>query len=221
MRLKFNLKRFRFEKFKTYPAFLFGNLGALSIIDDTTLLRRNIFTDLILDSFALLLIDNLALSFSSSCTLLLFNRATLVFKRGAALLVILSPAFLFMNSFGNSSWHTDTLQLRNTVTLLILDGATLLPGVLGSLAILLVFKTTLLSRDRLLDRSLRNLALTFLDISTNGVRNVATFFLGDRFICGLRNLVTNLFRNLSTNRFWRSYSLNRWRIELKRKVKEG
>ena len=90
MRLKFNLKRFRFEKFKTYPAFLFGNLGALSIIDDTTLLRRNIFTDLILNSLTLLLVDNLALSLSSRCALLFLNRVTSILESVTALLIVFS-----------------------------------------------------------------------------------------------------------------------------------
>ena len=92
MRLKFNLKRFRFrfEKFKTYPTFLFGNLGALSIIDDTTLLRRNIFTDLILNSLTLLLVDYLTLSLSSRCALLFLYRVTSILESVAALLVVFS-----------------------------------------------------------------------------------------------------------------------------------
>jgi len=203
------------------PAFLLWHLRALPITNNTTLLGRHVLTDLILNGLALLLVDNLTLSFSSGSTFLLIDRTALVFKRGATLLIILRPTFLFMNSFGDSPWHTDTLQLRNTVTLLILDGATLLPGVLSSLAILLVFKTTLLSGDRLLDRSLRNLALSLLNISTNGVRNVAAFFLGNRFVRSLGNLVANLFWNLSTHRFRGSHSLNRWRIKLRRQITEG
>merc|ERR1712235_65741 len=72
------------------PAFLFRNLGALSIIDDTTLLRRNIFTDLIMNSLTLLLVDNLALSLSSRCALLFLNRVTSILESVTALLIVFS-----------------------------------------------------------------------------------------------------------------------------------
>jgi len=174
----------------------------LPVTDNTTLLGRNILTDLILDGLTLLLIDNLALSFSSSCAFLFINRAALVLIRGCALLVLLSPALLFMNSLRDNSWNTDTLQLRDVVTFLFLYSAALLPGVLSSLAIFPILDPTLLTRDRLLNRSLGNLTLALLDISTDGVRNISTLLLGDGLIGSLGDLVAHLLGNLSTDWFW-------------------
>ena len=146
----------------TYPAFLFRNLGALPVTDNPTLLWRNLLADLILDSFALFLIDHLALSLSIRCTLLLIDRIALVLEWSTAFLIILRWALLFMNGFMDSSRHTDTLQLGNRVALLILNSGTLLPGILSCLALFLVLKSAFLSGDRLLDRSLRDLAFALL-----------------------------------------------------------
>merc|ERR1719474_463835 len=167
-----------------------------------TLLGRNILTDLVLDSLTLLLINNLTLSFSSSCTFLFINRAALVLIRGCALMVLFSSALFLMDSLRDSSWNTDTLQLRYIVTFLILHSATLLPGVLSSLTFLPILDPTLLTRDRLLNRSLGNLTFALLDISTDSVRNISTLLLGDRLIGSLGDLITHLLGNLSTDRFW-------------------
>merc|ERR1719342_325946 len=164
------------------PAFLFWDLGALSFIDDAALLGRNVLTNLFLNSVALFLIDNLALCFSICCAFLLINWTALVFKRGTAFLVILRRALFFMDSLSNSSGHADTFQLWNIVTLLVLNGAALLPGVLCSLTILSVLESTLLPGDRLLNRSLGDLTFALLDISTHSIRDFATLLLGDRFI---------------------------------------
>ena len=172
----------RIEKRLTYPAFLLWDLGALSFIDDAALLGRNVLTNLFLNSVALFLIDNLALCFSICCAFLLINWAALVVKRGTALLVVLGRALFFMDSLSNSSRHADTFQLWNIVTLLILYGAALLPGVLCSLTILPVLESTLLPGDRLLNRSLGDLTFALLDIGTHSVRNFATLLLGNRFI---------------------------------------
>merc|ERR1719342_1075611 len=112
-----------------------------------------------------------------------------------------------MDSLLNSSWNTDTFQLRDVVALLILNGATLLPGILSSLTVLSGLSSTLPPRDRLLNSPLGDLTPTLLDISANSIRNIATILLGNRLICGLGNLVANLFRNLSA--YWlRSSSCN-------------
>jgi len=71
------------------PAFLLWDLGALSVTDDTTLLGRNIFANLILNSAALLLLDHLTLSLCIGCTFFLVNRAALVLEGGTALLIVL------------------------------------------------------------------------------------------------------------------------------------
>merc|ERR1712198_790018 len=133
---------------RNIPALLLWDLRALSFVDNITLLGRNILTNLILDSLAHFLIDNLALGFSICSALLLIDRTTLIFKRGAALL----------------------------------------PGVLCSLTVLPVLETTLFARDRFLNRSLGDLTLPLLNISTNGVGNIATLLLGDGLIRSLGNL---------------------------------
>ena len=158
------------------------DLRALSVINNTTLLGRNVLTDLFLDSIALFFIDNFTLGFSICGALLFINRTALVFKRGTTLLIILSRALFFMDSLSNSSGHADTFQLWNIVTLLVLNGAALFPGVLCSLTILPVLESTLIPGDRLLNRSLRDLTFALLDISTHSVRNFATLLLGNRFI---------------------------------------
>jgi len=202
---------------RNIPALLLWDLRALSFVDYITLLGRNILTNLFLDSLALFLVDNLTLGFGICSALLLINRTTLIFKRGTALLIILSGALFFMDSLRNSPWNADTFQLWNIVTLLILNVAALLPGVLRSLTVLPVLESTLLPGDRLLYRSLRDLTLPFLNISTNGVGNIAALLLGDGLIRSLWNLVTDFLGNLSTNWFWRrSCSLDGRRVKLKR-----
>merc|ERR1719300_1526748 len=151
--------------------------------------------------------------------LLLIDRTTLIFKRGAALLIILSGALFFMDSLRNSSGNADTFQLWNIVALLILNGAALLPGVLCGLTALPVLETTLFARDRFLNRSLGDLTLPLLNISTNGVGNIATLLLGDGLLRSLGNLITDFLGNLSTNWFWRrSCSLDGRRVKLKRQL---
>merc|ERR1719300_653746 len=113
-----------------------------------------------------------------------------------------------MDSLLDSSWNTDALQLRDTITLLILDGATLFPGILSSFTILSVLNPTLLPRGSLLNGSLGDLTLTLLNIGTNCIRNITALFLCYRFIGGLGNLIANLLRNLSANWF-RSSSWSR------------
>jgi len=205
---------------RNIPAFLLWDLGALSFIDDAALLGRNVLTNLFLNSVALFLIDNLALCFSICSAFLLVNWTALVFKRGTTLLVIFGRALFFMDSLSDSSGHADTFQLWNIVTLLILNGAALLPGVLCSLTILPVLESTLLPGDRLLNRSLGDLTFALLDISTNSVRNLATLLLGNRFIGGLRHLVADFLGNLSANWFW-TCSLNGRRVKLKRQLREN
>merc|ERR1719516_447222 len=72
---------------RNIPALLFRDFRALSVTDNTTLLRWNILADLILNSGALLLIDNFTCSLSSRCTLLLHDGRTLVLIPGGALLI--------------------------------------------------------------------------------------------------------------------------------------
>merc|ERR1719342_823019 len=109
-----------------------------------------------------------------------------------------------MNSLLDSSRHTDTLQLRDVVTLLILNRTTPLPGILNSLTVLSGLGSALSSRNSLLNSFLGNLTLALLDISTNGIGNTATILLGYRLICGPWNLITHLFWNLLTYWFWSS-----------------
>merc|ERR1711973_754986 len=78
-------------------------------------------------------------------------------------------AFLLMNSLSDGSWNADTLQLRDVVTLLILNCVTLLPRILSCFAVFSELKSTLLARNGLLDRPLGDLTFSFLNISTNSV----------------------------------------------------
>jgi len=127
-----------------------------------------------------------------------------------------------MNSLMNSSWHIDALQLRNIVTLLILNGGTLFPGILSSLALFPVLNTAILARDSLLNRPLSDLTLALLNVGTDGIGYISAFLLGDRFVGCLWDLVANLLGNLTTDWLRGRWSpLNRRRIELKGQVGEG
>jgi len=104
-----------------------------------------------------------------------------------------------MDSLMNSSWNIDALQLGNVVTLLILNSGTLLPGILSSLALFPVLNTAFLARDSLLDRPLSDLTLALLNVSTDGIRYISAFLLGDRFVGCPWDLVANFFGNLTTD----------------------
>ena len=188
----------------THPAFLFWDLRALSFRHNTTLLWGNVFTDLILDSLALLLIDNITLRLSVGGALLLHHGLTFILIPCGTLLIILSRALLLMNSFLNSSWDIDTLQLWDIVALLILNSVALLPGVLSSLTVLPVLDPALLTGDWILNRSLSDLTLTLLDISTDGIWNITALLPGDRLIGSLGNLVAHFLGDLSAYWLWGS-----------------
>ena len=93
---------------------------------------------------------------------------------------------------------------------------------LSSFAVFSELKSTLLTRNSLLDRPLGDLTFSFLNISTNSVWDIATLFLGHRLVCGLRDLVAHFLGNLSTYRFWWwSCPLNWRRVELKGQIRKG
>merc|ERR1719462_629302 len=213
------------------PAFFGSDITALLLVVDLladlscygiTFLAIDSFAFLAVDSLTLLLVDYLTLSLSPRCALLFLNWVTSILESVATLLVVFSRAFLLMNSLSDSSWNADTLQLRDVVTLLILNCVTLLPYVLSSFAVFSELKSTLLTRNSLLDRPLGDLTFSFLNISTNSVWDVATLFLGHRLVCGLRDLVAHFLGNLSTYRFWWwSCPLNWRRVELKGQIRKG
>jgi len=181
------------------PALLFGNQRTFPLIDDTALLRGNIFTDFILDSFALHLIDHLALGLGPSCTLFLHDGGALLLIPGATFLVELIGALLFMDGLLDSSWQVDAFYLGDRVTFLLEFLLASLLDVIGSLAILLVLKAALLAGDSLLDRLLGDLALALLDISTHGVGDIMALPPGDGVIHGLGHLLTDLLGDLAAN----------------------
>ena len=158
---------------------LLGNLVTLSVIDNSALLGGNILTDLVLDSVASPLIDHITLSNSVGGALLLHDRFTLGLIPGAALLIILCGAFLFMDSLLDSSGHIDTFQLWYIVADLILFSVALLPGVLSSFTVLAVLEFALLARHCLLNRSLGDLTLSLLDIRADLVSNIMALLPGD------------------------------------------
>ena len=82
--------------------------------------------------------------------------------------------------------------------------AALLLDVIGSLAILLVLKAALLARDGFLDRSLGDLTLALLDISTHGVGDIMALPPGDGVIHGLGNLLTDFLGDLAAHGLRRS-----------------
>jgi len=181
------------------PAFLLGNQGTLPLVHNAALLGGNIFTDLVLDGLTLPLIDNLALGLGPGGALLLRDGGALLVVPGAALLVKLSGAFLFMDGLLDRSGQVDALDLRNVVALLSKLLATLLLDVIGSLAVLAILQTALLTGDRLLDWPLGDLALALLEISADGVGDIMALPPGDGVVCGFRDLLTDLLGHLAAH----------------------
>merc|ERR1719342_1272884 len=106
-----------------------------------------------------------------------------------------------MDSLLDSSWNVNTLQLRDIITLLILNSATLLPSVLSGLAVLSVLNPALFTGDRFLNRSLSDLTLTLFNIGTDSIWNITALLPGDRFICSPWNLIAHFLWNLTANWF--------------------
>jgi len=102
----------------------------------------------------------------------------------------------------DSSGDVDTLHLRNTVALLSKLLATLLLDVVSSLAVLAVLEAALLAGDRLLYRSLRDLALPLLEISADGVGDIMALPPGDGVVDGLGNLLAHLLGHLAAHGLW-------------------
>ena len=104
-----------------------------------------------------------------------------------------------MNSLLDSPGDIDTLHLGDVVTLLLVLLLAALLDVIGSLTVLAVLEAALLTGDRLLDRSLGDLALTLLDISADGISDIMTLPPGDGVVDGLGNLLTHLLRDLAAH----------------------
>ena len=92
------------------------------LIDHRTLLLRNFLTDLVLDSVALPLIDDLALGHGVGGAFLLGHGLALGLEPGRAGLASLGGARFLMESFLDGSWHIDALQFLGIETLLLLHG---------------------------------------------------------------------------------------------------
>ena len=71
---------------RSYMALLLWDLAALLVIDNATILLGHVLADLVLDSLALSLGDNLAHSLGVGDTFLLLHRLALPLELGAALL---------------------------------------------------------------------------------------------------------------------------------------
>merc|ERR1719341_185847 len=186
------------------PALLLGDQGTLSLIHDAALLGGNIFAHLILYSLALPFIDNLALGFSPSGAFLLHDGGALLLVPCATLLVELVGAFLLVDGLLDSPGQVDALHLRDAVAFLLELLLASLLDVIGSLAILLVLEDTLLTGDSFLDRLLRDLALTLLDIGTDGVSDIMALPPGDGVIHGPRHLLADLLGDLAAHWLRRS-----------------
>jgi len=171
------------------------------------LLLWNIFTDLILNSLTLPVIDNLTLSHGIGGALLLSHGFTLGFIPGGAGLGSLGGARFLMESFLDGSGDINTLQFLRVVTLFFLLGRTLLTDVISCGAVPLDLKRTFSSLNLLLNRTLGDSTGSFLDIGTGLVRNISALLPGHRLVGGLGNLVTDLLRHLTTHGLRSSFRL--------------
>ena len=187
-----------------YLAFLLGDSGAFPLIDHGTLFLRNILTDLILNSLALPVIDDLALGNSVGGALLLGHGLALPLIPGGAGLGSLRGTRFFMESFFDGSGDVDTLQFLRVVALLFLNSGTLLANIIGSGTVPLDLERTFSPLNLLLHWPLCDLASPLLDIGTGLVRNIPALLPGHRLIGGLWNLVTDFFGHLTTRWLRRS-----------------
>merc|ERR1719219_2260952 len=104
-----------------------------------------------------------------------------------------------MDGLLDRPWDIDALHLRDVVAFLLELLLALLFYVIGSLTVLAVLQTALLTGDRLLDWSLGDLALALLDISADGVGDIMTLPPGDGVVDGLGHLLTHLLRDLAAH----------------------
>ena len=118
---------------------------------------------------------------------------------GVALLVELGGALLLVDSLLDGPGDIDALDLGDVVAFLLELLLASLLYVIGSLAVLTVLEAALLTGDRLLDRSLGDLALTLLDISADGISDIMTLPPGDGVIHGLGNLLADLLGDLAAH----------------------
>ena len=132
---------------------MFGDLLALLLLNDVTILGRNMLTHLFINKVADLLSDDITFGFSTFRTLFLLDWSTCLLKPCTTFLVIFCGAILFVDSFINGSRDTYTKQLRDVVTLFILNSVALLLGVLGSFTFLGKLRPTLLLICRTLNWS--------------------------------------------------------------------
>ena len=171
----------------------------MPLIDHRALLLWNIFTDLILNSLTLPVIDNLTLSHGIGGALLLSHRFTFGFIPGGAGLGSLGGARFLMESFLDGSGDVNTLQFLRVVTLFFLLGRTLLTDVISCGAVPLDLKRTFSSLNLLLNWTLGDSTGSLLDIGTGLVRNISALLPGHRLVGGLGNLVADFLGHLTTH----------------------
>jgi len=209
-------------------AFFLGDSVTLPLIDHGTLLLRNLFANLVLDSLALPIVDDLALSHGAGGALLLCHGLALGLIPGGAGLGGLCGARFLVEGFLDGSWDVDALQFLSIEALLLLNSRTLLVDIIGRRAVPLDLNGTFSSLNLFLDRSLGDLTLPLLGVSTGLALDVSALLPGHRVIGGLRNLITDLLGHLaahglrlrsSARRLWSSArSLGNLGVELVRNI---
>merc|ERR1719342_198851 len=180
------------------PALFLWDLVALSVVDNLTILVRNIFADLVMDILAFLLVCYLAVSNEIGDTLPFHHRLTFVLKLNGTLCIILSGTLFCMGSFLDILGKLETLELGSTVAFFILNLRTLLLDVLDVLTLLPVLDGTDPLVSELLNRSLSDGTSFLLSLGTDFVRNITTLLPGNRLVGLLRDLRAYFLGNLLT-----------------------
>ena len=104
-----------------------------------------------------------------------------------------------MDGLLDRPWDIDALHLRDVVAFLLELLLALLFYVISSLTVLAVLEAALLTRDRLLNWSLGDLAFTLLEISADGVGDIMALPPGDGVVDGLGDLLAHLLGHLATH----------------------
>merc|ERR1719342_738095 len=180
------------------PALFLWDLVALSVVDNLTILVRNIFADLVMDILAFLLACYFSVSNEIGDTLPFHHRLTFVLKLNGTLCIILSGTLFCMGSFLDILGKLETLKLGSAVAFFILNLRTLLLDILDILTLLPVMDGTDLLVGELLNRSLSDGTSFLLSLGTNLVGNISTLLPGHRLVRLLRDLRAYFLGNLLT-----------------------
>ena len=169
---------------------------------DTLLPTGDIVTDLVLNGFALPLLNHVAHSLGPGGADLLHDGGALLLVPGGALLPILVGALLLVDGLLNCAGNIDALELGDSPAFLLKLLTALLVNVAGLLTLAAVLGAALPGGHGLLLGPLGDAALALRGVRANLVRHGRALAPLHSLVHGPRNLLANLLGNLG----WKEHS---------------